>query len=272
MKNGVWEEWELNYLKENYQSLDNSQIAKNIDRSKKAIQVKLSKLGMKRPKEEKYNFDKFKKIENEEDAYWFGFLFADGGLSYNPINRNYELNLELKDEDYKHIEKFIQYMDCNLKVNFRQRRTKLCPNLSKLAFVRIYSKEISDNLISNGFVLNKGKNNFSMPNIEKSLIKHFIRGFFDGDGSIYYYNIRNCWQGNITCHCKSFLEEIRNYLFENNINSYITSYINQNNNTIYQLQIKGKKNAIKYFDFIYKDCNVYLDRKYSKYICCLNNQ
>ena len=58
----------------------------------------------------KYNYNKnaFEKIISEEDAYWLGFLLADGyiGGGSKPF-----LQIKLGQVDKDHLVKFIQYMN-----------------------------------------------------------------------------------------------------------------------------------------------------------------
>lgn len=50
--------------------------------------------------------------------------------------------------------------------------------------IDIYSKKIRDDLTSLNVGYRKTYNEIPIPKIDISLIKHFIRGYFDGDGSV----------------------------------------------------------------------------------------
>ena len=45
-----------------------------------------------------------------------------------------------------------------------------------------------------------------IPNIPKNLIRHFIRGYFDGDGTIFMD--RKYYKSNICSICENFLKEL----------------------------------------------------------------
>lgn len=276
MKNCTdWTLEDIEFLKNNYGKISNKELADILQRSKNAIVLKANRSGVVLPKVHNYNIEKFKSIDTELDAYWFGFLCADGGVSYHEDYHTYELNLELKVEDKPHIKKFLDFMEVSCEIKERCRKSRAFNNdkLYKTALVRLYSMEILKNLEKCGMPLHDKVDVLAVPNISKPLLRHYIRGFFDGDGSIYFDNQRSAYVGSITSKNEEFLLAIRKIIKENDINSYISSYIsNISGNRIYHLHIKGKKNAVKFFNYIYSDSNISLDRKYNLYLNCLNKQ
>jgi len=270
MNTKEWTQDELNYMKENYLIKTNQEIADILRRTRKAIEMKAIRLGLKKPEKRHYDKTVFENIDSEHKAYWLGFIAADGTINFDEISHNYEISLELKSTDDNHIKKFIKFLKTDADVQYRTRYSKSIDCTTNTAFVRIYSKKIVEDLMDKNI---KPKKTFNIkhPKIEDVFFIWFLRGFFDGDGSIYFYNKRQCYQGNITCANKDFLDEIRSKLFNNYlINSYVTKYINKNKTSMYQLHIKGKKNAINFFKLLYENSNIHLDRKYELYLSCLN--
>ena len=270
MNKKVWSQDELNYMSKYYSIKTNQEIANDLNRTKKSIEMKAIRLGLKKPEKRHYNDTVFENINDEHKAYWLGFIAADGTINFDEVSHNYELSLELKSIDDNHIKKFIEFIETDADVQYRTRYAKSINCTTNTAFVRIYSKKIIEDLIDKNV---KPKKTFTIehPKIEDAFFIWFLRGFFDGDGSIYFYNKRQCYQGNITCANKYFLDDIRIKLFNNySINSYITKYINKYNTPIYQLNIKGKNNAINFFKLLYEKSNIHLDRKYELYLNCLN--
>ena len=53
--------------------------------------------------------DCFNKIETEKQAYWLGFLYADGCVSYQ--NWNNQIELSLQERDLHHLEKFRSFIE-----------------------------------------------------------------------------------------------------------------------------------------------------------------
>ena len=128
------------------------------------------------------NEDYFNMIDTEEKAYWLGFIMADGNM-YIHENGKTQFSLKLQYKDHHHIEKFAQAInyDGTITVANRKRKETVC----KYSEIKIYNKNFCNNLIKHGIVPNKtGKE--CLPNtIPENLVKHFFRGFIDGDGWLF---------------------------------------------------------------------------------------
>jgi hypothetical protein len=111
----------------------------------------------------------------------------------------------------------------------------------------------------------------TLPEIPEHLFSHFVRGYFDGDGCIYFN------RGAVGCSfysvSKVFLEELRTRLYENGINSYIYLSKPAEDQFVdcYRLQIAGYRSTQKYLHLIYDNASIYLDRKYKRYLSSLKN-
>ena len=68
---------------------------------------------------------------------------------------------------------------------------------------------------------NKTFNLLSIPNLPEELIMDFIRGFFDGDGSLYEPKGKKI-NMSFTCASKPFLQDIANYLHDHCGTSQVT--------------------------------------------------
>jgi intein/homing endonuclease len=128
----------------------------------------------------KFSIDIFDKIDSEEKAYWLGFLYADGN--------NYEkrstvsLVLALKDKD--HILKFMKFLSLNRPL--RTGSNLSFPKKSEFASICATDIHFSKRLAELGMMANK-THKLTFPSfIDKKLIRHFIRGYFDGDGSVFF--------------------------------------------------------------------------------------
>lgn len=66
----------------------------------------------KRPFDNKFIFDK---IDNEEKAYWLGFLYADGSVG-STDNR---VELGLAEKDYNHLVKFKNFIGLDNNISYR---------------------------------------------------------------------------------------------------------------------------------------------------------
>lgn len=269
MKNNEWTKEEIEYLKNNYLKQTNKQLSLSLDRSVKAVEVKLTRLGFTRPKKLIYDDKIFEIIDTEEKAYWLGFLMADGYITVT--DRNAELGIELNIKDKRHLFKFQKFLKTNAMVQERNRffekvANNYCNKTLSSCFIRIYNKKIVEDLINLGFQQNKRNKGLKFCQIPDNLKRHFIRGFFDGDGSIAKIHNRANYICNITSKDEKFLKEIRKILYIEGINSYLTNWTNGYNNKIYQLNVAAKKDVEKYLNFIYQDSKIYLERKHSLYL------
>lgn len=158
--------------------------------------------------QKKYSLNEnyFDEIDNEEKAYILGLYFADG---YNNRKRNnIVLNLQERDKDIlDKIKDKIEYSGPLLydkKIN-RQ-------NQYRLSFK---SKQISENLENLGCMQAKSLIIEYPKNILNKFDKDFIRGFFDGNGSISKSITNNSCIFSITSTesmCNSIKEKIKFHL------------------------------------------------------------
>lgn len=250
-----WREEELEFLKENYQEKSYKEIGDILGRKEQAIRSKLHFLGLKKEIHH-CNYDYFSMIDTEEKAYWLGFIYADGNV--NKAENTLTINLQAGDK--KHLEKLNKCLEGNYSVKVTEdiRGDKTYWN----ARLSVYSTKLVKDLINKGVVPNK-TSVIAFPTIQNDLVRHFIRGYFDGDGTVCERKHKKgpsdlaC---SFVCGNQTFLESIRKILFENNINSYI---VQTNGNKVY-LSLAGLQNPDNFLKYIYKDATIYLDRKFEK--------
>ena len=264
MKNAAWTEEELDFLRNNYIIMTNAEMAKALDRTKAAIDLKLNRLGIHKSKYH-YDHNYFSVIDTIEKAYWLGFISADGYVQYKheKESRNYELGIELQYSDRNHLKLFNKCLQGNIEVGERTRISYFDKNkLQQVSFIRIYSKKMVTDLMKLGVMPNKSCmiefNNI----LNSDLMSHYIRGYFDGNGCISVDSkIKKRFSIDFTSGSKDFLSGLREHLYQNNINSYL---LQEKENT-YRLFIKGISNCDVFLNYIYKDSDsVRLDRKYRK--------
>lgn len=256
-----WSQEEISFLKENYKKKTYAQLSKEMNRSKNAISLKINQLGLKKSKYT-YNHTYFKNIDTPNKAYWLGFIAADGNVSVNPETNSGEIKIILQAKDGNHLQKFNKSLNGNVEIKYGKRQCNLNGKIYSFSQIRLYSIEMANDLISYGIIPNKTFN-LKFPSLNTSLIPHFIRGYFDGDGCITRNKRKNAIY-DIKCDFTSadlnFLAELRKNLYENDIKSYFC--ICQNN--IPKLVIGGMHNVDKFLNYIYKDATLYLDRKYNR--------
>ena len=96
---------------------------------------------------------------------------------------------------------------------------------------------------------------------DKSLIKHFIRGYFDGDGCLSWCDTSHKRAHVGVLGTIQFLTELQHWLpleFEN----IVTKRVGENVASLYY----AGKTAFYVANYLYKNCSVYLERKRERYL------
>lgn len=201
-----------------------------------------------------FNVNYFDIINTEEKAYWLGFLFADGALTQN--NKSYHIELSLKIEDSSHVKKFAKAIN----------KDKIIDKIYRTRCI-LGSKHLFNTLTNYGCTIRKSLT-LKFPNINifknENLIRHFIRGYFDGDGCISYSNKEHTYPIVTVLGTREFLDGIQKIYNSN----HKYSNANKNQEITKQLSFSGKS-AINFMHWLYKDSKIYLERKFNRYKeCC----
>ena len=259
-----WTEWETEFLIKNYASMNKNEIAETLNRSVSAIQIRAHKHGLKKsPYTCNYHF--FDDLNTEDKAYWFGFLMADGWTSRNKKTNAGAVGIDLQYRDINHLRKFNKSIGGNYKITDRWRKCTLSKDDTKHHYctIRIFSHIMYESLEKLGF--NQDKTfNCRFPKISNELLRHFLRGYFDGDGCFGYSKNR---LGVRFCTASKLLnDDIVSFLKENNYSIYEYYCINDFGTTMYYPEINRGTDKIRFLDYLYQDSSIYLDRKYYKYL------
>lgn len=199
----------------------------------------------------------FSKIDTEEKAYWLGFLYADGCVHSN----SYEISVNITDKE--HVKKFQKAIEAtNHKITVTN--DKRWENAKTLYQFSIKDKQLHEDLTKWGCIPQKSLKIDKIPNIPRDFISHFIRGYFDGDGSLHYLKGTNNYRISFV-GTQSFLMDIQKEL-QTNVSLYFGS-----SGKAYDLQISGRKQVERILNYIYQDSTeqTRLDRKYQTYLNCL---
>jgi DNA-binding transcriptional regulator WhiA len=198
------------------------------------------------------NEDFFKKI-TKESAYILGFIFADGSINTS-LHHN-QLNIELNKKDIEVLEFIRSNIQSSIKIYKYKRKHKKTKKYYFSVKVCFSSKEIVKDLIKLGCCPNKTHKEIKVPCIPKEFYKDFIRGVFDGDGSVYITKNKDKTGCYICCSSISFLKDIQNILGFGNIDEKANPP---------RLSFYSKKDKISFFNYIYSH-GFYLKRKFNKF-------
>ena len=224
-----------------------------------------------------YSFDIdesfFEKIDTEEKAYILGFLSADGYIT----SKNYTISFKISDKDSEILYKFKKALKTEAEVKyFSNGRGSFVPKdrETKNACLAIKNKKMWEDLVNLGITPRKTEElTFPKEAIPEHLLHHYIRGFFDGDGSVYEMNIsKPKWKdegrriyksiGISIIGKRDFLEDIGNIIGVRKTNGDPPIYKTK---MMHQLQYSGFTRCKQVYDFLYKDATIYLERKKNKF-------
>lgn len=200
----------------------------------------------------KYNLDEeyFYNINTPNKAYILGFIYADGS-----INKEKNLTITLAEKDIDILLFIKDELNYQGKIHRRIVKNRIYYTLN------ITSKKLVISLENNGIIPNKTYLSKSLPIVDEELYNHFLRGIFDGDGSIYKcknneYTV--CFSSNIYV-----LEEIKEFL--NSIGILTSNIRLRNKESIFSgmLEIRGSFKIEKFKKFLYGKGGFRLQRKYN---------
>lgn len=194
----------------------------------------------------------FETIDTEEKAYIIGMLAADGHI----CSTNNGICLQLNDEDV--IEKISKILN----LNYKTRKNNKTGN--NYFLMRKSNWKWKQDLISHGIVEKKSLILAFPTTIPEHLMRHFIRGYFDGDGSISLCinkkTGRKTPQMSVVSSI-SFLEGLKKIIFDN-IGAKLTI---TNKGKYYTTSWGGIHVTKKFYDYLYKDSTIFMDRKKLKF-------
>lgn len=199
------------------------------------------------------NTNYLKEIDTPNKAYFLGLFHADGTNS----EINGCIRISLQEEDKKVLEKLRVDMEYEGNLRYIKREG----NRKNQFSLSIVSKELSIDLNKLGYPSNKTFKVTYPEYLCPNLIKHFIRGIFDGDGCI-FISKNNKMNFNIvgTYHT---LKGISNYFLQYlNINCFITE---SSTKDIFTLSVHKKYDIFKLYEHLYENAKIYITRKYLKF-------
>lgn len=200
----------------------------------------------------------FDKVDSEVVAYVLGWFYSDGC-----VDQSGKLRIQLQKEDEAILYQIKNWMEYEGPL-YEVPPPKKYPHRKAQISLTINRKNLANKLIELGCVPNKA-HIITLPSFDivpEHLFRHFIRGVFDGDGSIAikkgkYLNI------SITS-CEIFIQSLRTYL-HTILDIETKHYYRYEHTNTLQMMITTTADAVKFLEWIYQDATVYLERKFIKY-------
>ena len=231
-------------------------------------------------REVRHNF--FKEIKTELQAYLLGFIMSDGTIN----DERHTLIIHINDKDAE-IFKYFKMISPNAYTqelsgteSLATIRGKTVKNKSSIR-LSIASKILIEDLHKLGVVERKTYQELHIPVMPEELIRHFFRGYFDGDGCFTYYahepnkanrevnwTIRTSIQ--IDAKTSTLLIEFQKWLAEKYEISMNINYIKRDQ--MYRLCTASKKVTNTLYHILYDNSIFRLSRKYNKFNHYVNTE
>ncbi len=203
----------------------------------------------------KLNENYFETIDNENKAYFLGLIYSDGCV-YKTT-----LRISLQEDDEYVLYKFLEDIESECKLYEIKKRKKTHKNQKLMTVSNV---KMIDDLKKLGVTTKKSlilkfPTNEQVP---EKYLNHFIRGVFDGDGSVYNYeriiNGNHYIENGISIiSSNEFISELHNNIGFGHV--YQTNY---GKNSF--LSIKDRNELKLFINYLYRGATIFLKRKYEK--------
>lgn len=230
-------------------------IGSKLGLSKRCTMSIFKELGINSKRKNRYilNENYFDNIDTPEKSYILGLIYADGYVGSKKFN-NLAITQNNKDilEQVKRELEFTGDIRKGNKGSFENSKEGYVLNFS--------SEQIAKKLRELGLYPGKSLTISQIPNIDKSLKRHFLRGYFDGDGSISSYIHTFTKSGkNYSYHkgkmCIIATENmLKDFINTFNIEKYHIS--NSKTEQMKYIQIESKSELLKMYNLMYDECTI----------------
>lgn len=252
----------------NFKDIRIKNISNMLNISYRAVRRVLKEAGINTRLKNRYVLDEnyFDCIDTEAKAYILGFIYADGFVGNDRFNN---IVISINDRE------ILEFISKEFKFSGEIRTTKKggFKNSKSGYSINFSSKIMASRLREIGLYPNKSLTLEKMPCIDEKLIRHFIRGYFDGDGSIVlshntsYYKAKG---GTIKyiypTYCFMILgtENFLNDILEKTKFKHAKIY-DTRSEKMKCLKINAKKEYENVFNYLYNNSTIKLERKYNKW-------
>lgn len=199
--------------------------------------------------------DSYFSTQNSKMAYFLGFLMADG----NVAKENNRVQVCLSEQDSNFLEMFYNEIGGSPVAHYSYHDGK-----QQICRWECINSKIKKDLISYDVIPNKTGYAKIPEKLNKQFYPDFIRGYFDGDGSIWVEKKSGAVGFGIVSHNPEILEQIIAYFEENGIPK-VRINIDNRHGTNYYFKYRKKSSKLIYNLLYYnKEC-LCMKRKFDKF-------
>lgn len=251
------------YCIEHHLDKTSYQLAEELNVSQASIWKVWEQAGLKNTKPAKriYNFTEnyFETVDTQNKAYWIGLLAADGNVHKQERQGQTKISITLQREDAQLLQNFAIDINTEKPIYYREH----------YATFAITSDKMASDLSQYGIVPKKTYHmTFPSQTISDELMPHYLRGYFDGDGSISKKIDEQHLSHTQISYCGycDFLTQIQHYLqIKYNIKSVVHEdkrYDKYSTDKPFgYLVFTNKYTRSTFLNLIYTDAHRYLQRK-----------
>ena len=158
-----------------------AQMTKHFNLTSRTMPALLKEYNISSKRKNRYTLNEryFATIDTERKAYWLGYLYADGFVGDEKHNNIVFLQ---KNTDGYAVEQFASDINFDGVIRTTKNVGGFAGELQKV--INFSSKVMADDLRELKMETRKSMTMTDLPPIPSELMRHFIRGYFDGDGSI----------------------------------------------------------------------------------------
>ena len=201
----------------------------------------------------RYTLDEnyFEEINTQQKSYILGLIYADGYVGNEKFN-----NISLTQKEYKLLYEVKKELEFTGRIRLGNKGGF---ENSKPGYVLNFSSEkVANDLRKLGLYPKKSLTIDKIPNIRDELKRHFLRGYFDGDGSISKYIHKFKKTNKEYSYVKGKMciiateKMLEDFIKTFNIEHY---YISQSKTKeMKYIQIESKKELKRIYNLMYRDC------------------
>ena len=250
------------WLAEQLKKYDNSPtiLARELNMSLTSVNRYAIEFGLRKPKKSiasvnPVNAEYFDEVDNFKKAYWLGFIMADGYTYKTPNREKYELAIKIKSTDIDHLKEFakdIEFPEEKIVIGSGKRNG----NINYYCQLRTYNTHLVTTIMKkHKIVQNKTYVQCLPDSIPEKYISDFIRGYWDGNGSLR----KDSWSACTMSY--QLIESFAKYFDKNNIEYTTRKELCKSGNYLHLIRIRNKSHE-DFVKLIYPPEKYALKRKY----------
>lgn len=203
----------------------------------------------------------WEKIDTANKAYFLGWMYSDGCVTMG--GNLFRFKLCIQERDAYILNYFVKDLDSSHVIKFEKRKQ---PHHTDMFNLTVISNKMCQDLINLGCVQRKSLilefPSYDM--VPEHLIHHFIRGVFEGDGSISGFIRRPGTNPQFNFNIvgtKSICEGV-NYELSKNLGVKLQSV--RTHGKVFTYTLGGNQQIRKLYHYLYDDAELFLTRKKAK--------